>query len=65
MIDLDIKDFIGITLDEAMQLATSKNMTIRVVKKDDGVSFVRTFDFVTSRVNVEIVKNKVVIAAIG
>jgi len=61
---MNTEEFIGLTLEEALKLASSKKLKFRVVKEDSKV-FVGSYDFFTDRVNVEIEKGKIVQAGIG
>ena len=61
-----MEDFIGIILEEAKILASSKGLMIRIVKQDSGCTVLeKNFDFNIHRVNLEIDNNVVITAGIG
>ena len=61
---MDTNQFIGLISEDAEILAKSKQLKFRVVSKD-GIQSNSTFDFLLNRINVSIVNNKVIRAAIG
>ena len=61
---MNVKEFVGLTLEDAKTLAESKEMKFRITSKD-GVPFIGTCDFWINRVNVGIVDNKVIHATLG
>lgn len=56
--------FIGLTVQEAKELAETNNIKFRITVQDER-PFIITTDFLTNRINVEVKKGKVVRANFG
>jgi hypothetical protein len=61
---LDIRSLVGLDVAAARAIATEHGLTFRIVS-EDGISFPITLDLRYNRVNVDVVKGKVVAAHIG
>ncbi len=53
------KEWLGLSLDEAIKKAKGINYTTRIVE-EDGKSFMVTMDFKSDRVNLRLLNNKVI-----